>query len=64
MVASPKTRRPARHEQGTLSVCGGMRRVVVLLGMVQTHAAYALECVEVSDHWKVKHRDQSPDPIT
>lgn len=29
--------------------------MVVLQGMMQTHTAYALECVDVLDDWKVKH---------
>lgn len=50
--------------RGHFQFMGGMWRVVVLLGMMQTHAVYALEHVEVSDHWKVKHRDQILDHIT
>lgn len=45
----------ARHEQGAFPDYVGDGKVVVFLGMIQTHAAYALECVDVSDHWKVKH---------
>lgn len=63
VVASPKAMR-SDMSRGHFQLMGVLWRVVVvLLGMMQTHAVYALECVEVLDHWKVKHRDQSLDPI-